>query len=89
MARVITGGEADLIVNLSYNIRYAIMDKNISVPELARRAGLGVSKVRSYIKGQPVLDYAVVKKIADALDCSVSDLTKEYDTSMPGSGVEE
>lgn len=83
MPRVVTGDEAKLIINLSYNIRYAIRDKNTSAAAIARKAGISPSKVYSYIKGTPVLDYEVVEKIAAALECSVQDLTKTYDTSMP------
>jgi transcriptional regulator with XRE-family HTH domain len=85
MGRVVTGGEAQLIMNLSYNIRYAIRDKKTSGAAIARKAGISKSKLYSYTNGTPVLDYAVVKKIADALECTVHDLTKEYDPSMPDS----
>lgn len=70
-------------MNLSYNIRYAIRDKNTSAAAVARKAGLSAHTVRAYIKGQPVADYETVEKIATALECTVSDLTKKYDPSMP------
>ena len=84
MARNVTGKEAELIINLSYNIRYTIMDKGTSAPAVARKAGIKESTIKSYIHGKAVPDYEIVKKIATALDCEVSDLTKTYDTSMPG-----
>ena len=84
MARNVTGEEAELIINLSYNIRYAIMDKGTSAPAVARKAGISPSTIRCYIHGKAVPDYEIIKKIAAALDCEVNDLTKTYDHSMPG-----
>lgn len=85
MARFVTGGEAELLVNLSYNIRYAIRDKNTSAAAIARKADIPAHIVRAYMKGQSTPDYKTVEKIATALDCTVADLTKKYDTSMPNS----
>jgi transcriptional regulator with XRE-family HTH domain len=87
MPRWITGGEAELVINLSYNIRYAIRDKNTTGAAVARKAGIKPSVLYSYTNARPVLDYAVVQKIAEALDCTVYDLTKKYDHSMPDNDI--
>ena len=84
MAKIFTGEEAKLIVNLSYNIRYTIDDKNTSAAEVARKAGISPSVIYNCIRGQTLPSYENVRKIAEALGCSVNDLTKTYDTSMPG-----
>ena len=84
MAKVFTGEEAKLIVNLSYNIRYTISDNNTSVAAVARKAGLDPSIIRNCIRGQVIPSQDNLKRIAEALDCTVDDLMKEYDTSMPG-----
>lgn len=83
MSKIITGEEAALMSNLSYNIRYAIRDKNTSAAAVAKKAGISKSKIYSYTSGCPHIDDEVIKRIADALDCSVDDLTKDYDTGMP------
>lgn len=84
MAKIFTGEAAKLIVNISYNIRYTMMDKNTNVSAVARKIGVKPSVIRSYIRGEALPSHDMIKKIAEALDCSVDDLTKEYDHSMPG-----
>ena len=83
MAKIFTGEEAKLLVNISYNLRYTMMDKNTSASAVARKAGVNPNTVRSYIRGDALASRDMLEKLADALDCDINDLTKEYDPSMP------
>lgn len=83
MSRVVSEEEAILMSNLSYNIRYAIRDKNTNAAAIAKKAGITKSIIYSYTRGRPRIDQDVIERIADALECSVDDLTRDYDTSMP------
>lgn len=83
MSRVVSEEEAILMSNLSYNIRYAIRDKNTNAAAIAKKAGIKKHTIYSYTRGRPNIDPEVIKRIADALECSVDDLTRDYDTSMP------
>lgn len=89
MVKIVTGAEAELRINLSYNIRYAIMDDGTSAAAVARKAGIKPHVIHTYIRGTAIPDLSIVKRIADALGRDVSDLTKTYDPSMPGSKEEE
>lgn len=83
MSKIFTGEEAKLLVNLSYNLRYTIMDKNTSAAAVARKAGINPATLRSYIRGDVLADPIMIERLAAALDCAPEDLTKEYDYRMP------
>ena len=84
MSKLFIGEEAELMMNLSYNIRYTIADKNTSVGKVAEKVGISRNTLRNYIRCETMPDMLTVKKIAEVLGCSVSDLTKPYDHRMPG-----
>ena len=84
MGKVFIGEEAEVMMNLSYNIRYTILDKNTSVGKVADQVGISRNTLRNYIRCETLPDMDVVKKIAEVLECDVSDLTKPYDHRMPG-----
>ena len=84
MSKIFIGEEAELMMNLSYNIRYSILDNNTSVGKIAEKAGISRNTLRNYIRCETLPDMSTVKKIAEALGCSVSDLIKPYDHRMPG-----
>ena len=84
MSKVFIGEEAELMMNLSYNIRYTIADKNTSLAKVAEKVGISRNTLRNYIRCETLPDMTTVKKIAAALECDIDDLTKPYDHSMPG-----
>lgn len=85
MGKIFTGEEAKRLVNISYNLRYTMMDKNTNPTAVARKAGIAPSTLRSYIHGDTMPDSEMIDKLAKALGCTSDDLTKEYDHRMPNS----
>lgn len=86
MAKFMTGEEARLIINLSYNIRYKMSDNNTNAAEVARKAGIKPTVIRNCIRGQSLPNFEDVRKIAEVLGCDAHELLKPYDHSMPNGG---
>ena len=58
-------------MNFSNQLKKAMEARNISQLELSEQTGLGKSSVSQYVSGKNVPKDRALKKLADALDCSV------------------
>lgn len=63
--------------------------KNMTMEELARRAGLSVSSISLYETGQRSPDYKVLMKLASILGCSLEELSGAYDYVSPAEELTE
>ena len=57
------------------NIKRRCIEKNITIAELERKAGVGNGVVARWATMRPRVD--LLKKVADFLGCTVDDLLKE------------
>ena len=61
-------------VELGSRIRELRKSKNISIEEIAYKAGIDAQNLRKYELGKQEMRVSMLKRIADAFEISVSDL---------------
>lgn len=67
--------QSDVNAGLQQQIRERMLDKNLSVAALERKAGLRMSAVRNILRGQSKRPSAEnLRAIAKTLECSITDL---------------
>lgn len=61
-------------IDLGSRIRELRKSKNISIEEIAYKAGIDAQNLRKYELGKQEMRVSMLKRIADAFEISVSDL---------------
>lgn len=61
-------------IELGKHLRFLRKEKNMSIEEVAYKAGLDAQNLRKYELGRQEMRVSMLKRIADAFEISVSDL---------------
>lgn len=83
--KIFVGEEASRMLDISYNLRYMLRDKGLSVNKFAKMIGVTNYEIHSYIHVRKMPSDEMLQRIANVLECTVDELTQEYDASMPNS----
>ena len=75
MQKYLSGKDAEWVAIFSNNARFIIREKNSSCAQVARKVGVSTYYIRQYVRGFARPSDEMVQKIADALGCSVDELT--------------
>lgn len=68
-------------MSFSEQLKKAMVERNMSQSELSALTGIGKSSISQYVSGKNVPKDIAIKKIADALECSVAFLEGITDCS--------
>lgn len=67
-------------MNFGERMKLMLESKGMSQSVLARKSGITEVSISRYIKGDRVPNVKALKRIAEALECSVSDLLEEEES---------
>jgi transcriptional regulator with XRE-family HTH domain len=74
MQKYLSGKDAEWAAIFSNNVRFIMRSKKSSCAKIAKQVGVSEYYIRQYVRGSARPSDEIVQRIADALDCDVSEL---------------
>lgn len=75
MQKYLSGKDAEWAAIFSNNARFIMRSKKSSCAKIAKQVGVSEYYIRQYVRGSARPSDEMVRKIADALGCSIDELT--------------
>lgn len=73
----LTGDDAILVATFKNNLKYIMRNKNVSMSALSRKLGMSLYETKKIVQGNNKPDDELVRKITEALECTIDDLLDE------------